>query len=327
MKENINDKIYKFCKNATSITTTTDKSINDLNLDFNNDEIKRNRFDKDNKGFYFNLCLHTGVYTNLFQELKFMQTLELYYPNTFTWRFNGEHIEAYAYVEINKEVIGIFTRYKGMKNFIKLLRYHLERILKYRGDEDFVLLKKLDEFIIADGSVNKDTDLYCVQILPTYSLKEILNTSKNNDKEFFLIKKLNMKYWVREINPDFFKDPKKTTIQRIKLTPKIYKKYPPCIKKISLLKKKGNWARFLLSTFLLSVHGERDAKHQLDTMLSDEERDHINKGNCSEQWRVIVNRQYSSPSCKTMIESGFCDNDCGNSRPCELKEINEGETK
>jgi hypothetical protein len=60
------------------------------------------------------------------------------------------------------------------------------------------------------------------------------------------------------------------------------------------------------------VHGERDAKHQLDLVLSDEERNHINYGNCKDQWRTIVAKGYSPPSCKTMLELGFAEtiDDC-----------------
>jgi len=61
-------------------------------------------------------------------------------------------------------------------------------------------------------------------------------------------------------------------------------------------------------------------------MLSDEEKEHMKKGNCSQQWRAITAKKYPPPSCKTMIENGFCKGDCGKPRPVQLdpqKEIEE----
>jgi len=134
-----------------------------------------------------------------------------------------------------------------------------------------------------------------------------------------------MRYWIREINPDYYKANAFTDIKnkKIKADIKSFGKYPPCIKKLAGLPKKGNYNRFLLATFLLGVHGERDAKQQFDMMLTDDERYHINNGNCKDQWRTIVTKEYSPPSCKTMIEAGFCPGNCGRPMPAYIEDEKE----
>jgi len=122
--------------------------------------------------------------------------------------------------------------------------------------------------------------------------------------------KLNMKFWVREINPDFFKDSIPSS-KKIKLNNNTFNYYPPCIMQLAGMKSKGNYGRFLLSTYLLNIHHERDAKYQLDMMLSDEERNHINEGNCKGQWRAITAKQYPCPGCKLMKDHKHCPGECG----------------
>jgi DNA primase large subunit len=85
--------------------------------------------------------------------------------------------------------------------------------------------------------------------------------------------------------------------------------YPPCIKRLAAQPKKGNYGRFLLSTFLLAIHSEKDARYQLSLMLTDDENNHMWTGNCKDQWKTIVSRNYAPPSMKTMIDTGLVEDD------------------
>ena len=72
---------------------------------------------------------------------------------------------------------------------------------------------------------------------------------------------------------------------------------------------KGNYNRFLISRFLLSVHSPKDAKHMYYTILGNEEREHVKTGNCSSQWNYIMNnlKRYSCPTMKELspfVEEG-----------------------
>lgn len=312
------DVIRKFCNGAEniSINTKSIESLKDLQLKINpkDDEIYRSRYGKEE--CIFNLGFGFNKNTTLLDEIEYMETIELFYPNTFSWRFDGKHIEAIARIPIKKEHLGIFTRYKGIYEFIRTLRSHILDLLKSRKITDYKIEKYVKHMILATGSINNSSALHAVNIDLKMSEKEILIKSKNNVISNPTIKDLNMKFWVKEINPDFFKQFKAIDMSNKKypIGEETYKLYPDCIKEIASMKKKGNYARYILSTFLLAIHNERDAKHQLDLMLSEEERNHINKGNCSQQWRTIVVKGYPAPSCKTMVENGFCLKGC--SRPC-----------
>ena len=303
--------IIEFCKDAKSIMISTERieslKDNNINIDYTKNEIYRDIENKDRSQIFmyeFNLRV------DLTTEAYFMKTIEMFYPNIFTWRYNGEHIECLALMPMIDKYLGIYTRYKTMINFIFRLRKQLLTVIKYRNDRDFVFDIKVDDYIKATGSLNKRTNMYVVPISPNYSGDEILIASRDRVINTTDIKSLNMRYWAREINPDFFKEPQLDFYDRkIPITDKVFDYYPPCIKKLAGMKKKGNYGRFLLASFLLSVHGERDAKHQLDLMLTDDERIHMNDGNCKDQWRAILTKKYSPPSCKTMIEQGYC-TDC-----------------
>jgi hypothetical protein len=244
------------------------------------------------------------------EEVEFMKTIELFYPNMFSWRYNGTHIECLARIPLEETTITNISRYRGEYGFIQMLRDRFLEILQYRGDL-LITSKLINPYIISTGSININKNMWVVDVRPTDSYIQILNNSNKRRIENIKIKSLDMKYWIRELNPDFYREYIQfKNVNKYDITPEIISKYPPCIQKLMNLKTKGNYVRFLLSTFLLDVHGERDAKHQLDSMLSDAEREHINTGNCKDQWRTIVARNYSSPSCRTMTENGFCPYKC-----------------
>jgi hypothetical protein len=250
-------------------------------------------------------------YTTIQDEIKLMKTIEMVYPNAFSWRFDGRHIECIAKIPMKKEYMGIMSRYRGSYGFIQMLRDRLLDILKYRGDS-VVTSRIVDTMIRSTGSINCNTNMWVVDIKPNTPFEKIYSYSASRTLKDIDVIELDMKYWVKEINPDFFRDeePPMVTRHKYEVTHEIMQQYPPCIHNIGKQKKKGNYSRFLLGSFLLGVHNERDAKHQLDLMLTDEERKHINEGNCKDQWRAIVAKKYPIPSCKTMIEHGLCTGKC-----------------
>lgn len=315
--------IYKFCEHASRIYcgTSNIKSIKDLEIRMNldKDEIYRSRTGKNNTHI-FNMSLQLKGNETLHDEIKYMRTIELFYPNTFSWRYNGKHIEVIADIPIRKELLGIFTRYKGLTKFVEQLRKRLIQILKFRDYSANMNYKTIYEHILSTGSINNKTGCHVINILSTESFYDIMSRSNKNINKDLEIKVLDMRFWVKEINPDFYKEfSRAPKIKKYALDEKIFSKYPVCIKNISKLQKKGNYNRYLLGTFFLGVHNERDAKHQLDVVLSDKERHHINSGNCKDQWRAILIKDYSPPSCKTMIDCGFCDKNCGKAAPIDLE--------
>ncbi len=312
--------IYNFCKDTARIycSTTDIKTINDLKININplKDEILCSRFSKGNDCI-FNFKL--GTTATVIEQIEFMKTIELFYRNKFSWRFDGKNIELLGLVRNKEENLGRLSRYKGFDSFIKYLRNRITEILKFR--ELYIATpKSVDDKIFATGSINNNTNMFVVPILPKYDKFEIFaKANRRIIDSNTTIKELDLGYWIKEINPDYFKAPQKRLDKKYPLTREIIEKYPKCIKKIGGMKKKGNYNRFLLATFLLAVHNERDSKHQLDITLSDEERKHINEGNCKDQWRAILAKEYSPPSCRTMLECGHCKYDCGRAAPSILE--------
>lgn len=321
--------IAEFCNGAERIytSTTTLKSIINSNININKDEIKRSRWSK-NYDCIFNFILNISKDITLNEQIKHMKTIEMYYPDMFSWRFDGKYIEAIAMIPMRKKNLGIFTRYRGQINFIKYLRKQIVNILKFRGTSNYNYSGIIEDLVFATGSINSNTQLFVINITPKTSIFDILKMSNDRKIDDTKIKELNMRYWVREINPDFYKANSFTDIKnkKEKATSLSFGTYPPCVKKLAALPKKGNYNRFLISTFLLGMHGERDAKQQFDMMLTDNERHHINSGNCKDQWRTIVTKGYNPPSCKTMIESGYCPGNCGRPMPTYMEEIKNGES-
>ena len=314
--------IYEFCKDAERIhcSSTSIESLKDLEIKINKnkDDVWRSRYNKDDSCI-FTYSLGLRKTENLYKEIDYMRTIELFYPDTFNWRFTGTHIECIALVPAKNDNLGIISRYGGSYGVVQYLRKQLNNILKYRDFTDVSASKYVSDKIIATGSLNIKTGFYVVNISPTMDIMSILMMAKNRTIVPVPMKELNMRYWVKEINPDFYKEIPEGKQKKYAISKDVHNTYPPCIKAIAGMKKKGNHNRFLLATFLLDIHNERDAKHQLDIMLNDSERAHLNTGNCKGQWRAITARNYPPPSCKAMIESGHCNEDCKRPHPTILK--------
>jgi len=160
------DKIYEFIKDCERIycSTTDIKSFKDLKITANikTDEIYCSRYNIHNDcifNFEFNINTHFD------EQIKFMRTIELFYPNMFSWRFNGESIEMLGLVLNVKENLGKLSRYRGFEGLIKTLRLRLTDVLKFR--DLFTLTPDvIDNKIIVTGSINNKTNLYVVPIKP-----------------------------------------------------------------------------------------------------------------------------------------------------------------
>jgi len=305
--------IEEFCKNSETVsinsTRVSDIFSHKFDIDINNDEVYRDRNDV-NGSFIFDIELNLKDNSTPKEEIELMKTIELFYPKMFSWRFNGQHIECLARIPLDRNSITLISRYRGEYGFIELLRDRFLEILKYRGDV-LITSKKIKPYIISTGSINNNNNTWVVDISPNDSLASIFIKTNSRILTSPRLKLLSMKYWIRELNPDFYREYKKfINVKKYQLCDGIMSKYPPCIQKLMSMKTKGNYVRFLLATFLLGVHGERDAKHQLDLILSITEREHMNTGNCKDQWRAILSRKYSAPSCKTLIENGYCSHRC-----------------
>ena len=135
---------------------------------------------------------------------------------------------------------------------------------------------------------------------------------KNSKKCLSLVYKYNMldmKYWAREINPDFIIEAKHIKLKDTISIDNGFKLYPAPIVRLMTLPHKGNYNRYILARFLLSVHSPKDAKFIFYSILGNDERLHVKNGNCSTQWRYIRNNmdRYSCPSMKELspfIEEG-----------------------
>jgi len=314
--------IKQFCEGAERLAINTDNLLvmdtDILHVEFDKDSIKRSRMNND-LSCIFNMTFDLNQSITLSEQISFMKTIELFYPDTFNWRFDGENIECYALLEMKPEYMTIYGRYRSVFDFIKQLRERLLTVIRYRGFKNLNISKFITSMVHVNGSINIDTELYVIEIEPSYDLFLILNNSKKRLSFIKETKPLNMKYWVKEMNPDFNR---KIIVQHnnvIPLEDNTFSLYPPCIKNIAGLPKKGNYNRFLLATFFLAMHTQKDAKHQLLSVLSDSERNHILHGNCKDQWRSITVKKYNGPSCKTMVECGACTQDCGNPYPHFIK--------
>ena len=137
---------------------------------------------------------------------------------------------------------------------------------------------RVDSVELSVGSVNNFNKMYSILIDIKDSYVTILKNSRVNVQSQMNITRLNMKYWAREINPDFISEAKHTKLGGSLKIDDSYKNYPLCVKSLTGLKRKGNLNRYLLLRFLLSVHKPRDAKFIYYSVLSDKERDHAQNG-------------------------------------------------
>ena len=243
----------------------------------------------------------------LLRTLEDARAIEAVYPHLFTWVFNGLNLEAYAIVPSgDPKIHSTLSRYGGSENFYKVLTKHLKNISKMKKGQspDFNFLEIRDNVpnnVLSVGSINKFTGMYSVVIDLSMSYKDILKASKNFVTQEALIPRIDIKYWAREVNPDFITDAKHIKLKEpIPLDDEVFALYPPPIKRIMGLKHKGNYNRFLISRFLLSVHSPKDAKFMYFSILGESEREHVKSGNCSTQWNYVLNnmKRYDCPSLK-----------------------------
>jgi hypothetical protein len=332
------DIIKNFCKDARYFLVQLDEQnhgkilsgeeLGKINL--NDHEIYRS-IEYQNGDYLFAFDLKPLEYTEstpnqmtlLLDNLKEARMIETIYPNIFKWVYDGLSVKAYAIVPSSdfKQNTTI-TRYGGSETFIKILKQHLRNISKLsRGlTPDYNFLRtteiiKPEELSI--GSINKKTNMYSISIDLKDSWKDILYDSKINKHKEIPLNTLHMKYWTREINPDFIVEAKHIKISEDIDGEKGFKLYPPCIKQMINLKNKGNYVRFLIARYFLSAHNNIDAKHNYETVLTEQEREHIKSGNCSTQWNFIMNnmKRYNCPSCSELRK--FCDPKCKFGHPLQ----------
>ena len=251
----------------------------------------------------------------LTKNLEDAEAIELVYPKIFLWCFDGLNIKGYAIVPSGDPIAhSTISRYGGTDNFIKILKRHLDNIAKMRRGtspnyEFFNIRHEIKDTEISVGSINKKTGLYSIIIDLNMTWIRILRQSKKCISIKPEFRRLDIKYWAREINPDFISEAKhirlnnvleigNTDIER----KNIFDLYPAPIKRIMGLKNKGNLNRYLIARFLLSVHSQKDAKFMYHSILGEEELEHVKSGNCKTQWTYIINNleRYNCPSMKEL---------------------------
>lgn len=287
------------------------KELSEINIEKN--EIYRSIKNKNNSMLFVYKINATDTAHNLnplqllLQSLEEARAIEAVYPHIFNWIYDGLYIKAYAIIPSHDpKAHTTISRYGGTSNFYKILTQHLENIGKMKKgqspDYNFSALHiTIPEIELSIGSINKHTDTFSVSINIRESYKNILDASKNFINYSTEFKTLDMKYWAREINPDFIHEAKHIKIDKtIPYFEEIYNLYPLPIRRLMNLKHKGNYNRFLLSRFLLSIHSPKDAKFIYYAVLGDEEREHVKHGNCNTQWNYIRNNidKYDCPSLK-----------------------------
>ena len=245
----------------------------------------------------------------LIMTMEDAKAIELVYPNIFTWIFNGLYIKGYAIVPSGHvKANSTISRYGGTINFIKILQLHLKNISKLKRGEtpDYNFLNingDITDTELAVGSINKFTDSYSIVVDTSLDYVEIIKRGKAETHLPIDLKILNMKYWAREINPDFISEAKHIKLKdTIPLMDNIYRLYPAPMKRLMELPKKGHYYRFVIARFLLSIHSPKDAKFMYYSILGDDERAHVKSGNCSTQWNFIQNnfKRYDCPTMKEL---------------------------
>ncbi len=305
--------IIEFCKDAESIYCNTTKikvlEEKQLHIDIKNTGIYRTIYD--NAGnCIFVMPLGAKHEHDMVQQLKRIQIIESVYPSLFSYRYNGQCLEVLALIPITDKHKVVIKKFGNMFSFINMLRNRINYLLRLNGLSIDIESPVVEPITIATGSINLETNAFCVDyqfeenVLNFY--KRIISGNTINVK----IKELNMSYWCKEIPPEFKASTKQFgNKHKYELTHDIILYYPPCIKRIMNKPNKGNYVRYLLATFLLGVHNKNDAKHMFLSLLSPEEAEHVQTGNCKDQWDTIVSRNYSPPSVKTMIDAGYFGDD------------------
>lgn len=338
--------IKDFITNASFIMVRYDKDEHDLEfgkiltgkeldkIDLGKNEIHRSISNKDDsKLFVFDLkpseedTLILSPLQLIKQNLRDARMIEEVYPKIFTWVFDGASIKAMAIVPSHDpKQHSTISRYGGTDMFIKILQQHLENISNMsKGrtpDYNFLKSKKvIKETELSIGSINKNSGLKSIVINLDDDYITIVKKSKNVESIGIGFTELRMKYWAREINPDFI-----TEAKHIKLKETLnmdyqeaYKYYPQAIKNLMAMKHKGNYNRFLLTRFLLAAHKPSDAKFIYYSVLSPEELEHVKNGNCSTQWNYVLNnmKRYDCPTFEE-LNSFKSEEDKELSHPLEL---------
>ena len=320
------EQIQDFCKNAKYFMvkypnkddSESGKILNNAELptlDLTQNEIYRSTDNiNDNKLLVVDLKPRDVQFVDnqlqlLINTLRNARAIELVYPNIFTWGFNGLNVVGYAIVPSNDiKSHGTITRYGGTENFMKILVQHIRNIIKLSNGEspdyDFYnLTVELPTEILSVGSINTKTNLYSIKINPMDKYNTVLKNSKQNISYDFPIRILKMKFWSHEINPDFISEAKHFKLKNpLPIFDGMYDLYPEPIKRLMNLPNKGNYNRFLLARFLLSVHSPKDAKFVYYSVLTPDELEHVKNGNCSTQWNYIQNNidKYDCPSFKEL---------------------------
>jgi hypothetical protein len=307
----------------------TDKEIK--NIDLTKNEIYRSiEYKNGNTLFVYNLKPLNNIQQKidnpiklLINNLKEARAIETVYRGIFRWVYNGLNIKAYAIIPSGEQKsLSTLTRYGGTEMFIKILRQHLKNIGKmHKGltpDYNFLNNKQdIEETELSLGSVNMFNGMYSIGADLNMDYINILKNSKINKQVWQPLNTLDMKYWTREINPDFIVEAKHIKLSETLSVEDGFKTYPVCIKNLTALKEKGNFNRFLLIRFLLSAHKSKDAKFIFDSVLTEKEKNHIKYGNCTTQFSYIKNnmKQYDCPTCSQLRR--FCDIECNLVHPLE----------
>lgn len=301
-----------------------------LNVDLSKHEIHRSIKNLDGTTlFVFDLLPHNSsqYYSNpikvLQDNLDQARTVEKVYPNIFKWFYDGVSVKAMAIVPSgeSKEVTTI-GRYGGTKNFIRVIRQQLENVVNMNKGKspNYHFLEfesEVEETVLSIGSINRKKDMYHVQIDLDDTYTDVLKNSLNCINKYSPLKFLEAKYWAREINPDILSETKHVSLNDVLSIEEGWTLYPAPIKNLMMVEEKGNYNRYLLIRFLLSVHNSRDAKFVYYSVLSDKEREHVESGNCSNQWGYIKNNRerYDCPTNKEL--SRFIDGSYTLSHPLE----------
>lgn len=357
---NVKDVIKEFCKDADYLLIKYPNHKDDTeygkildkkefnNIDYKHNEIYRSiKYVDDDVLFELNLIkefknIKYNPLDLLENTLDNARLIEQIFPNMFTWVFNGLNVVGYIRIPSGDfQSQGTISRYGGTDNFIRVLNRHLFNIIKLKDDKnpnyDFLnLTEKIDRETLSVGSKNTKTGFYSIPIDVNDSWINIIKQCQHPPAESAQIIRTRMKFWAREINPDFLVEAKRIKLENpLDLSYNVFDLYPAPIKRLINLKHKGNYNRFLLARFLLSVHSPKDAKFIYYSVLNEEELQHVKYGNCSTQWNFILNNmdRYDCPTMKELkpfIEEG----DEPLSHPLEkikkfmdLQKKNVGETK
>ena len=259
-------------------------------------------------------------------NLEEARTIESMYPNIFTWVFDGLSIKAMAIVPSGVDKShSTLSRYGGTHKFINILRQHLSNIGKMvRGvSPDYSFLKHDNDICeqeLSVGSINKSTNLYSIFIDLKEDYMDIIKRSIRCDSLDCELNFLNMKFWAREINPDFVVDSKTSKLEKSLPLNKAYVMYPKAINTMMNLPYKGDKYRDIIARFLLSIHDPSDAKHVFYSIFGDEELAEVRKvGKNSWNYSINNHKKYGCPTNEEILE--FIDKDYTLSHP--LEEIQE----